>query len=403
MKILIITTNGITTTFKSWPERLQARALAERRHQVRAITYLGNRDFNSIPSETIDNVPVRRLKRREWFSLRLIRELALGVRPDVVHIHHLSNQFAFLTAVICKIRRIPLVFTPHGLFHDPYLVVDRDRPFATPARYTDMILSLRQLVGALRKNFKPKRHLKNYLNHSPLLFADRVIPLSGHGRDVLLKLGIPSGKIRIVPNAIDRNWTDGEIIALPAAVQNLNAPFVLFMGQLKYRKGFDLLARAMRPVLERCPDAHFVFVSHSPIHEPELIRLAEEANARDRLIIVHDATEGEKAALFRHAAVYTLPTRYEGFGIPLIEAMSQGCPVVTTNIPVIDEMITDGANGLLFELDDVDGLADCLVRVLQDGKLRDRLVAGGYQTVERYYTPTVIAEIEAVYKEVVKK
>ena len=406
MKILIITTNGITSFFKGWPERLQARGLVERGHQVRAITYLGNREFNQQEAEIIDGVAVRRLKRRGWWSGSLLVELLFGPRPDLIHLHHLSNQFAFITALVCKLRRIPVVMTPHGVFHDPYLVADRDRPFAAPPRYDDIIMTPGQFVRALRRQFKPKRHLKNFLNHSPLLLMDRVLALSEHGRAVLLKLGVRPDRIEVVPNGVDPNWYDDEPATLPPVLADYEGPLVLYMGQLKYRKGFDLLAQAIPAILEACPSAHFVFTGHSPIHEAELIRLAEAARAKDRLILLHSVSEGQKAALFRRAAqdgLYVLPTRYEGFGIPLIEAMSVGCPVVTTNIPVIDEMIRDGQNGLLFELENVAELAQAVGTVLNDPALRVRLAEGGYQTVRRYYTPVIIDALEEIYRKLSSK
>jgi glycosyltransferase involved in cell wall biosynthesis len=405
MKILIITTNGITAPFQSWPERLQARGLARRGHQVRAITYRGKQDFNRLEHEVIDEVAVHRVKRRGWLSLQLARDLLTGPKPEVVHFHHLSNQLAYEAALICKLRRIPLVMTPHGLFHDPYLVADRDRPFNSPARYSEMILSAGQFIRALRKQFKPKRHLKNYLNHRPLLMMDRVIVLSQHGKEVALKLGVPEKRLAIVPNAIDRDWAD-EPGELPAEVKGIDGPLVLYLGQFKYRKGFDLLAKAIPAILAGCPGARFVFAGHSPIHEAELIRLAEAAKARDKLVLLHSVSEGEKAALFRRAAqngVYVLPTRYEGFGIPLIEAMSLGCPVISTEIPVIDELIKAGENGLLFPLEDVDGLAAAVVRVLGDPQLRQQLAQGGLETVQRYFTPVILDRLEALYREVSRR
>lgn len=401
MKILIITTNGITAFFKSWPERLQTRGLVERGNSVRAITYRGSKDFNSTERETIDGVAVRRIE-PGWFSLALARELLFGRRPDVVHLHHLSNQFAFEAALLCKLRGVPLVMTPHGLFHDPYLVADRDRPFAAPPRYDEMIMTLGQFVKALRHQFKPKRHLKNFLNHSPLLMMDKVVALSQHGRTVLQRLGVKEARIAVVPNGVDPAWAEqqGE---LPPELAGHEGPLVLYVGQLKYRKGFDLLAQAMGAVLAQCPEAHFVFVSHSPIHEPQLVQLVEEANARAHLTILHSVSEEQKAALLRQAAMYVLPTRYEGFGIPLIEAMALGCPVVSTNIPVIDELIKDGENGLLFSLEDVSGLASAIVRLLQDPTLRQRLAAAGHQTVIRYFTPVILDELQVIYREVVDR
>jgi glycosyltransferase involved in cell wall biosynthesis len=265
-----------------------------------------------------------------------------------------------------------------------------------------MILSAGQFIRALRKQFKPKRHLKNYLNHRPLLMMDRVIVLSQHGKEVALKLGVPEKRLAIVPNAIDQDWADnpGE---LPAEVKGIEGPLVLYLGQFKYRKGFDLLAKAIPAILKGCPGARFVFAGHSPIHEAELIRLAEAANARDKLVLLHSVSEGQKAALFRRAAqegVYVLPTRYEGFGIPLIEAMSLGCPVISTGIPVIDELIKAGENGLLFPLEDVDGLAAAVVRVLGDPQLRRQLAQGGLETVRGYFTPVILDQLEEIYREV---
>ena len=80
--------------------------------------------------------------------------------------------------------------------------------------------------------------------------------------------------------------------------------------------------------------------------------------------------------------------------------MSVGCPVVTTKIPVIDEMIVDGQNGLLFGLENVNELATAIVCVLNDPALAQKLAQGGYQTVQKYFTPVILDQLEAVYKNV---
>lgn len=395
MKITIITTNGITTEFNSWPERLQARGLARRGHKVRAFTYAGNKHWNKQEQEVIDGVPVRRL-RQSWFSTALFRALLFGERPDVVHVHHLSNKFAFGAILACKLRGVPVVLTPHGLFHDAYLVHDRDRPFDAPPRYGEIIMTLPRLVAFLFYKFKPKRHLKNYLTHAPLRMADRLIALSQHGRGVMLKLGLDTAKIVVAPNAIDPDWLDGAEPA-PKAGQ----PQILFMGQLKYRKGFDLLAQAMPLIVEKFPGARFIFAGHSPIHEGELLRLAEEGGVTANLIQAGHFSEQEKAAYFLASDIYVLPTRYEGFGIPLIEAMSAGCPVVSSNIPVIDEIIKDGENGLLAPPEDPAGLAVTILRVLEDEALSQRLREGGRKAVTAYYTPLLVEQLEQIYNEVI--
>ncbi len=399
MHILIITTNGITQEFDSWPERLQARALAQRGHRVRAYTYLGKKSWNKVQHEVIDGVEVKRLRHRQWLSLDLVKALWSDPRPDVVHLHHLSNQFSYLTVLICKLRRIPMVMTPHGLFHDPYLVFDRDRPFDSPARYDEIVQTIPQMLKALLQRFKPKRALKNYLMHAPLRQVNKVIALSEHGRGVLLKLGLESEKITVIPNAIDPDWLES-VEPAPKSHDELR---ILYLGQLKYRKGFDLLAKAILPVVQRFPQARFVFATHSPIHRDDLLEIVDEAGVRGYIQLPEHVSDKEKAALFLGSDLYVLPTRYEGFGIPLLEAMSAGCAVISSKIPVIDEIIKNGVNGLLFEYDNPQSLAQSIIHALENPLLRHKLAENGRREVEKYYTPKIVEQLEVVYREVCGK
>jgi glycosyltransferase involved in cell wall biosynthesis len=392
LRIDVLTTNGLTRDFRSWPERLQARALVRRGHSVRAFAYLGDRPWNAAPREEIDGVAVLRVRRRGFWSAELARAAARGPRPDVLHIHHLSNQLAFQAALSARRRGVPVVVTPHGPFHDPWLVADRDRPYDAPPRYSEIVQTPWQLVASLAH---PRRALRNFLTHSPLRLAHRVVALSAHERGVLLELGLPADRIVVVPNAVDLDWL-GDTPPLPKPPGELR---VLFLGQLKYRKGFDLLARAIPKVAARLPQARFVFAGHSPIHRAELLRLLDEGGVRPLAEVREETSEEEKAALFLGSDLYVLPTRYEGFGIPLLEAWSAGCAVVTTRLPVLDEIVRDGETGLLFTYDDADDLAATIVRALEDPALRKRLADAGRREVGRFGTDAITDRLETIYRE----
>jgi glycosyltransferase involved in cell wall biosynthesis len=173
---------------------------------------------------------------------------------------------------------------------------------------------------------------------------------------------------------------------------------ILFIGQLIGRKGFDLLARAMPAVVQAVPQANFVFVSHNRQGEAELQRLVAAGGVADRLHLLGSVDEDEKIRLLRSADVIAAPSRYEGFGIPLIEGMAAGKPVVTTDVPAGNELIEHEHTGLLVPYDDVDALAAALVRVLHDPALAQRLVAAGRQVVCEHYTAErLAAQLESWY------
>ncbi len=393
MNILIVTTNGITREFVSWPERVQARGLVKNGHSVQAFTYLGKQSWNSLAEEIIDGVLVKRLRRRQWLSWDLLQAFLSGPRPDVVHLFHLSNQLNFQTILLCKLRRIPTVLGPLGIFHDPYLVDDRDRPFDTPPKYDQLILTLSGLVKALSKNFKLKMYLKNYLMHAPLRLADGFVALSHHERDELIKLGVPADQITVIACSVDEEWLDG----IEAPVKKLAEPQIFYLGQFKYRKGFDLLAKAIPMVVEKFPGARFVFAGHSPIHQKVLLDIAETGGVTAHLTLLDNISEAQKAELFLGSTLLACPSRYEGFGIPLIEAMSAGCPIVTTDIPVINEIVKDNETGLFFKLEDHVGLAQAINTLLADLALQQKLSDGGRRAVTRFHTTQIVKELEQTY------
>ena len=152
--------------------------------------------------------------------------------------------------------------------------------------------------------------------------------------------------------------------------------FILGVGSVKPNKNFDLVGRAMR-LLPGYP----VPVAIAGAKDIGIFR---DASARaDGFRFLGFVSDDDLSALYRHAAWFVLPSLYEGFGLPAVEAMANGCPVLAARAASIPEVCGDAA--LYFDPQDPASLADVLQRVAQHPELRGRLVAAGRERLTRYH------------------
>lgn len=389
MNIDFVTTFGIVAGFPSFPEATLARALTADGNRVRALTYYAKsvpmiRDHHA----EIDDTRVHRLRRKGLFAPGVVG-WAAGRPPDIAHIHHHSNRLGPLALPVYHARRVPIVFSPYGILHDPVLVADTDRPFAAPIRYARV---QRGLLASMRANGR-RTGAFVWAMHRALYAADAVHAMSAHERDVLIRLGVPPERVHFIPLGIDT-----ALLAASAPVYRAETPTVLFLGQTKYRKGWDVLVRAIPHVLARVPEATFVFNGHTARDGSDFDTLVASLGVRHAIDAVGRVTEAEKIRLLRSATLLTLPARYEGFGLPLVEAMLCGTPVVTTDVPTCNEIVQDGETGVLAPPDDPPALAAALVRLLADAPLRARLADAAYRRATQHYTAPVVArQFEELY------
>lgn len=397
MRVAIVATSGIDPAFKNWPEYIQARELVARGH---AVTFYFPEPAGGASRAMVDGIETRPLPRGASAARRLWRGLAAEPRPDVAQFWHIRNLLAYDAARWLRRQGVPLVHTPVGPLHDDYLVADRDRPLDTPPRFDNLLFTRWQLLRRLASERRPRRALRNYRIHALLHWADRVIAVSRHEAGLLRGFGVVPERIAYVPLWIDVAYQHS-LPQEPAAL-DLPRPMLLYVGQLKYRKGFDLLARAMPEVLRHYPRASFVYVGHSPLQRGDLEALAKALGTREHLYLLGQPDAVALHRLYRAADLLVFPSRYEGFGLPPLEAMAADCPVITTAVPAVNEIVCDGENGLLAPYDDPSGLAATILRLLGDAALRARVVAGGRRTLtERFDGAALIERVLGVYHDAI--
>jgi glycosyltransferase involved in cell wall biosynthesis len=167
--------------------------------------------------------------------------------------------------------------------------------------------------------------------------------------------------------------------------------FVLFVGAVQRHKSVPLLVRAFRAL--ELGDAQLVLAG--AVHNDEAA-VAAAAQNDPRIVRLRDVDDAELAWLYRRAAVLAVPSRYEGFCIPLIEAMQFGCPVVAVNAGAMPEIAGDAA--LVVPSGDERALAVALARVLDDADLSGQLAAAGRARAAQFSWERAATQTIAAYR-----
>jgi glycosyltransferase involved in cell wall biosynthesis len=214
--------------------------------------------------------------------------------------------------------------------------------------------------------------------------ADRVIALSeAAAADIARTLGLPRSKIDVTHLGVRLDTPRASPIPedeLRRIHGLADDPVVLCVAQKRAHKNMGTLLRA----LHLLPDsrARLVLPGSPTPHEAELRELAAELGIADRVRFPGWISDAELEGLYRLAACFVLPSLQEGFGLPVLEAMGRGVPVVCSNVSSLPEVAGDAA--LLFDPDDPRALALALDRLLRDAALRDDLRARGLERCRRF-------------------
>jgi glycosyltransferase involved in cell wall biosynthesis len=395
-RLLYVTPYGFDDRLRHFPEFVIARRLVKEGWDVSACTLT---EAPGPRTERVDGITIHRL-RAPLDRLPRLALLFLCHRPDLVHVFHLRNPLAVPATLLARALRLPLVVSEAGLLHDPFLVRDRDDPLAGDLSPERVVLGVRALLAPGNTRRTAER-LRSFLYHLPLAAADRVVFLSRHNLDVAARIGLR--RASWLPHLVDgERWREAQPGLLdPSAEWRIpEEGFALWVGQLKRRKGWDLLLRAIPEVPPGlCPV--FVFVSPTHPEQPPHFRAqVEQLGIADRVRYLSRVPNSVLLRLYRGARVVVIPSRYEGFGLPMLEAFETGAPVVATDVPAINEVVRHGENGYLVAPRDPAALARGLVRVLGDEPLRRRLVEGGRATLESHGVERHIGQWIALYREV---
>ena len=315
----------------------------------------------------------REVGARDLVALGELVRLMRRQRPAIVHTH--TSKAGFTGRLAARIARVPVVIhQPHGhIFYGYY-----------GPRTTAFYVALERLAAR---------------------WTDVIITLTARGTEEHLARGIGRPEHYVsVPSGVPTAALRGRAPARAGARARLGlAPddfAVAALGRFVPVKGFDLLVAALPRLAQAVPGARLLLIGDGPERE-RLAALATRLGVSARITVT--GATSDVGAYLAAADVFAAPSRNEGMGRALVEAMALGLPVVGAAVGGIPAVVTDGVCGRLVPADDVEALAQALTDLARDAALRDKLGAGAVERAEAFSTIVADTAMLAVYDGLVRR
>ena len=296
---------------------------------------------------------------------------------------------------------IPMDLRREGidLFHAPHYVL----PPLIPCK---AVVTIHDCIHLRFPQYLPNSFAYAYARSSLWVAthrASRVLTVSeASKRDILRYFRIPESKIDVIYNAIDERLGEplsNEEIGRVRERYQLNDPFVLYAGNIKPHKNLERLIEAFQ-MLRRSGLEHvkLLIIGDEISQYATLRRAVHRYKLHKHVRFFGFVPDKTLAALYRLASVFVFPSLYEGFGLPPLEAMASGTPVVTSNVSSLPEVVGDAA--LLIDPLDAADIAHAIRRVLMEPALAADLRQRGLARVTHFSWERSVARVREIYQEV---
>ena len=287
-----------------------------------------------------------------WLEKRYFQAVTRFTTQNLLH----PTYYTLLTGQEITPSRLPIVLTVHDMIHELYYPHDQT------------IESKRKAITA----------------------AQSIICVSENTKkDLLERFSIPEERITVTYLASELD------VSLSYGSESVpDAPYFLYVGSRASYKNFDTLLSAFAKAYSIRPDFRLVVVG-SPFNKQEIAQIVD-LNLQQQIDYVGHSTDTHLAKLYRCSLSLVYPSRYEGFGIPPLEAMSCGTVAIAANTSSIPEVVGDA--GILFDPDAVADLADSLLFLGDNPIERGRLIQKGLERCKQFSWDKTVAQTVDVYR-----
>lgn len=317
-----------------------------------------------------------------WYTLaeqlawpKLIRRHRL----DLLHVPH------FNAPLICPCR---LVITIHDLILTKF--PSRRASTLSPIVYWLKNLAYRLVISRAVKQAKVILTVSEFTK-----------------RDIIEQLAVPASKIVVTYNGVadfsqrraDKKLADKQVLLS----YNIKQPYLLYVGNAYPHKNLEWLIRLFKIWSVNHQDFSLVLVGGHDYFYQRLAKLVASlwsGQTKAPVILPGFVPDEQLAVLYRSAALYIFPSRYEGFGLPALEAMSYGCPVVSSNSSCLPEIF--GQAAVYFADNQMDSAIMAIDQLLNNPSQRQQIVQRGFEQIKLYSWATCAEQTLAIYRQLLK-
>jgi len=278
---------------------------------------------------------------------------------DIVHIHSpLSPLISTSLPVIATI-------------HTPMLIDTKKRTDETK----DIRARIEQLMG---------RYISFHIEMDLIERANTITTVAHSVAMELREYGLNSKDVEVIGNGVD------EKVFTPIK-NKVDEKYILYSGRLDYRKGLFDLIESSKIICQVHPELSFV-ITGKGILVDKLKRRVNESGLKNNFNFVGFVSREKLIQLYQQATIYVLPSHYEGLPTVLLEAMACGCPVVATSVSGNLDVLTQGHDGILVPPKSPDKIAEAVLKLLDDEKMRNTLGINARNTIENRFTWSIISK-----------
>lgn len=289
------------------------------------------------------------------------------------------------------------------LFHIPYLA----SPWLLPCRHVVTVHDTVEFIDRRTNGLSFAELLRFQRTRFSLHRARRILSVSQATRRDLQRLfGVPGEKILVVHNALDARQEQAPPVEEVERTLNrysAHSPYLLYAGNVKPHKNLPRLIEAFALVKDqlradaRYADLKLIIIGDELSKHPQLRRAVIKSRTQQDVRFLGFVAPQTLSVFYTRASAFVFPSLYEGFGLPPLEAMAQGAPVVASKVSALPEVLGEAA--VFVNPENVFDISRGIRQVLLDGNLRRRLIELGHKQVERFSWEVSVRRVLEVYQE----